>query len=206
MLTSSAVGRALAGRFAYAVGYAAQCHTADVHHGDTPFLGHLLGVASLVIQAGGTETQATAAILKDVAAREGAEGIAEIRRRFGDDVGDVVQRLVELWPWGAPPSLPWEPDEDDREVIADALRRSELAALIVLCERIHDAEAALGAATPPATSTVDRDGLDRAAAYFDGLATCCERAAGMPEALRHRLGSLAARLTALSVQSDSSET
>jgi len=49
-------------KFADALGFAAELHARQTRKGgDTPYVGHLLSVTGLVIEAGGTEAQAIAA-------------------------------------------------------------------------------------------------------------------------------------------------
>ena len=87
---------ALTSRFDEAYRYAADLHRDDRRKGtDIPYLAHLLGVASLVLEDGGDETQAMAALLHDAAedhpTAEGPGGrIDDIRERFGDEVADLV--------------------------------------------------------------------------------------------------------------------
>jgi (p)ppGpp synthase/HD superfamily hydrolase len=79
-------------RYAEAVAYASIIHATDVRKGtEISYLCHLLGVSSLVIEAGGDEDQAIAGLLHD--AVEDAGGMAraaDIRARFGDRVTKIV--------------------------------------------------------------------------------------------------------------------
>ena len=55
-----------------------------------PYLSHLLATAALVLEDGGTEAEAIAALLHD-AVEDGAPGTADtIRSRFGAEVADIV--------------------------------------------------------------------------------------------------------------------
>lgn len=76
-----------------AVAYATAVHATQVRKGtDIPYIAHLLGVSSLVLEAGGTEVQAIAALLHD--AVEDAGGVPrlnDIRARFGSEVADIVE-------------------------------------------------------------------------------------------------------------------
>jgi|AntAceMinimDraft_13_1070369.scaffolds.fasta_scaffold13907_2 (p)ppGpp synthase/HD superfamily hydrolase len=79
-------------RFQQAVGYAMAIHAPQVRKGTSvPYVAHLLGVASLVLEAGGDEDLAIAGLLHD--AVEDAGGLpraADIQARFGKHVADVV--------------------------------------------------------------------------------------------------------------------
>lgn len=70
--------------FDEALTYASDLHRTQTRKGgDIPYVGHLLSVASLVIEGGGTETQAIAGLLHDaVEDQGGAPVLAEIREKF----------------------------------------------------------------------------------------------------------------------------
>ena len=81
----------LSDRFSQAVDYARIAHAAQVRKGSNiPYLYHLLGVASLVIEFGGNEDQAIAGLLHDTIEDCGAEHEAAIRKQFGDAVANIV--------------------------------------------------------------------------------------------------------------------
>ncbi|GAB3034976.1 HD domain-containing protein [Mycobacterium bourgelatii] len=61
-------------KFREALTYAAAKHHRQTRKGgDIPYIGHLLSVAGLVIEADGTETQAIAALLHDAAEDQGGK-------------------------------------------------------------------------------------------------------------------------------------
>ena len=82
----------LSSRFDEALAYAGDVHRTQTRKStDIPYVGHLLGVASIVIDHGGDEDEAIAALLHDAAEDQG--GVArldDIRRRFGDRVATIV--------------------------------------------------------------------------------------------------------------------
>jgi (p)ppGpp synthase/HD superfamily hydrolase len=56
-----------------------------------PYISHLLGVSSLVLEAGGTEDEAIAGLLHDsVEDCGGLRRLADVRARFGCTVADIV--------------------------------------------------------------------------------------------------------------------
>jgi len=61
---------------------------------DIPYIGHLLGVASAVIEAGGTEDQAIAAFLHDMVEDVGVT-VAEIEVEFGKTVAEIVNACTD---------------------------------------------------------------------------------------------------------------
>ena len=86
----------LSQRFTRAVDYARIAHTAQVRKGtDIPYLSHLLGVASLVLEFGGNEDQAIAAILHDVIEDCGEAHRDLVRAEFGDAVADIVEACTD---------------------------------------------------------------------------------------------------------------
>lgn len=92
-------------RFAQAVGYAIQLHGGQVRKGsEIPYVGHLLAVASLVIEAGGSENQAIAALLHDAAEDQGGDQtLDEIRERFGAHVATIVAACSDTLEASKPP-------------------------------------------------------------------------------------------------------
>lgn len=79
-------------RFDEALGYAVAAHDSQRRKGtDVPYAAHLLGVAALVLEAGGTEDEAIAGLLHDIVEDQGgASRLAEVRERFGDYIAEVV--------------------------------------------------------------------------------------------------------------------
>jgi (p)ppGpp synthase/HD superfamily hydrolase len=79
-------------RFEAAVAYAAIVHGDQVRKGSgVPYLAHLLGVAALVLEDGGGEDEAIAALLHDaVEDRGGQRRLDDIRGRFGEHVAAIV--------------------------------------------------------------------------------------------------------------------
>ena len=82
----------LTDKYTAALAYAMALHGASVRKGtNVTYMCHLIGVSSLVLEAGGTQDQAIAGLLHD--AVEDAGGLArarDIRVRFGDEVADIV--------------------------------------------------------------------------------------------------------------------
>ena len=61
---------------------------------DIPYIGHLLGVASAVIEAGGCEDQAIAAFLHDIVEDVGVT-VAEIEVEFGKTIAEIVDACTD---------------------------------------------------------------------------------------------------------------
>jgi (p)ppGpp synthase/HD superfamily hydrolase len=86
-------------------------YAAEKHAGQTrkktavPYLSHLMAVASLVLEAGGDEDMAIAALLHDVV--EDCGGMArlrEVRKQFGPRVGKIVEGCTDSF---AEPKAEW---------------------------------------------------------------------------------------------------
>jgi GTP pyrophosphokinase len=93
-------------RFREALVYAAELHEKQVRKGsDTPYVAHLLSVASLVLEHGGSEDEAIAGLLHDAIEDQGGDATRqEIRRRFGDEVTAIVDGCTDA---DVVPKPPW---------------------------------------------------------------------------------------------------
>ncbi len=96
----------LTGQFSKALVYAEIKHHNQVRKGgDIPYIGHLLSVASLVINDGGSEDQAIAALLHDTVEDQGGPPtLDEIRKNFGDEVARIVDECSDT---DEVPKPPW---------------------------------------------------------------------------------------------------
>ncbi|WP_354699025.1 metal-dependent phosphohydrolase [Paraconexibacter sp. AEG42_29] len=79
-------------RFEQALVYATRHHSTQLRKGTpVPYVAHLLGVASIVLEMGGTEDEAIGGLLHDVIEDGGgARAELEIRKLFGEDVARIV--------------------------------------------------------------------------------------------------------------------
>jgi len=86
-------GLLLDARFSEALAYAAQVHRNHWRKGtETPYLAHLLAVSAIVLEDGGSQDEAIAALLHDAVEDRGGEPrLRDIRRLFGDDVARIVE-------------------------------------------------------------------------------------------------------------------
>jgi len=86
--------RLLSPTFTEALVYAAELHAGQQRKGaePVPYVGHLMGVASMILELGGSETLAIAALLHDAVEDQPQRGrtVEEIRERFGPDVLRIV--------------------------------------------------------------------------------------------------------------------
>jgi (p)ppGpp synthase/HD superfamily hydrolase len=131
----------LSERFDEALKYASDLHRTQTRKGgDIPYVGHLLSVASLVIEGGGTETQAIAGLLHDAVEDQGGPPtLAAIREQFGDDVAKIVAECSDT---DEVPKPPWKKRKQD---YIDHLGgyASEATILVSLCDKLDNARAIL---------------------------------------------------------------
>lgn len=96
----------LSDRFRAAFDYAFELHAEQTKRGTTaPYIAHLMAVAAVVLDHGGDEDEAVAALLHDaVEDQGGAETRREIRRRFGERVAAIVEGCTDC---EISPKPPW---------------------------------------------------------------------------------------------------
>ena len=86
-------------RFDDALLYAADVHRDQVRKGSgIPYVTHLLGVASIVGESGGSEDEVIAGLLHDAPEDHGGvERLQDIRERFGDPVAEIVAGCTDTY-------------------------------------------------------------------------------------------------------------
>ncbi len=99
-------------RFQRAFTFAAKKHAGQSRKASTiPYIAHLMGVASLVLEAGGDEDLAIAALLHDVVEDCGGKPmLKEVERRFGKSVARIVDGCTDAY---GDPKPPWKQRKDD---------------------------------------------------------------------------------------------
>jgi len=164
----------LSHRYVEALDYAREQHAAQTRKGtNIPYLSHLIGVSALVLDHGGDEEQAIAALLHDVIEDCGARHEAVVRERFGDRVATIVLACTD----GTEESkAEAATDEEKREawrrrklVYIEHLRdESDDALLVSCCDKLHNARAIVGDIEDPKVGlavfdrfTAGRDGTLR---------------------------------------------
>lgn len=97
----------LTSRFEQALVYATRLHRHQYRKDDrTPYIAHLLSVSAIVLEQGGTEDEAIAALLHDAIEDQGGSKTREaIRRQFGDRVTAIVNGCTET---DVTPKLSWQ--------------------------------------------------------------------------------------------------
>lgn len=130
--------RTLSERFESALGYAASAHRDQTRKGtDIPYIAHLMGVASIVLENGGDEDTAIAALLHDAVEDQGGEArMEDIQRRFGPRVAAIVAACTDAW---TDPKPPWK----DRKVeyVAHVRTAPPEVRLVSMADKLHNARA-----------------------------------------------------------------
>jgi len=119
-----------------------------LHHTQTrkgtpvPYIGHLMAVCSLVLDAGGDEDQAIAALLHDAVEDQGGlTTLATIRQLFGDRVADAVEACSDSTVSDPAQKPEWR---NRKENYLAHLRNANADALIVgAADKLHNARTIL---------------------------------------------------------------
>lgn len=95
----------LSSQFENAFNFAVQLHASQKRKGSgIPYISHLMAVAALVLEDGGDEDQAIAALLHDAVEDQGGKKtLQEIQRRFGDRVALIVEGCSDSFYTPKPP-------------------------------------------------------------------------------------------------------
>lgn len=130
----------LSERFKQALDYALELHGEQQRKGsDTPYAAHLLAVASLVLEDGGDEEQAIAALLHDAPEDQGGlDTLAAIRERFGDRVADIVHGCTDTY---ESPKPPWR--QRKQAYLEHLHTASEEVRRVSLADKLHNARSIL---------------------------------------------------------------
>ncbi len=130
----------LSDRFDEALIYASRLHRAQRRKGtDIPYVSHLMSVAALVLEHGGSEDQAIAALPHDAAEDQGGtETLDAIRLRFGDAVARIVADCTDAW---SEPKPPWRARKE--AYIATLPEKHADSLLVSLADKTHNARAIL---------------------------------------------------------------
>jgi len=107
-----------------------------------PYIAHLMAVCALVLEAGGDEDQAIAALLHDAVEDQGGlPTLDAIRRLFGDRVATAVEACSESAVSNPEEKLPWRKRKQE---YLDHLRHADQDALIVaVADKLHNARSIL---------------------------------------------------------------
>jgi (p)ppGpp synthase/HD superfamily hydrolase len=130
----------LSQRFEDALIYATRLHASQNRkRSNVPYIAHLLGVTALVLEDGGDEDEAIAALLHDAVEDQGGlKTLIEIKQLFGEHVAVIVDALTDAYTF---PKPPWRQRKikyiEAMRLADDSIRRVSLA------DKVYNARATL---------------------------------------------------------------
>jgi (p)ppGpp synthase/HD superfamily hydrolase len=130
----------LSSRYQEALQMAFQLHKDQVRKGsNTPYFAHLLSVSSLVLENGGDEDDAIAALLHDAVEDQGGFQTLElIKDTFGQKVADIVDGCTDAY---TQPKPPWR---ERKEAYLNKLTTANHSIqLVSLADKVHNARSIL---------------------------------------------------------------
>lgn len=169
----------LSNRFDNAFRYAHEVHAAQQRKGtNAPYIGHLMGVTSIVLDDGGTEDEAIAALLHDAAEDHGGRArLEDIRVRFGDAVARIVEDCTDAWDT---PKPPWA--ERKRAYVQHARKLPRPSLRVSAADKVHNAYAILRDLRNIGERVWERFNAapDDVMSYYEGLVRAYREAGGGP--------------------------
>ncbi len=128
-------------RFDEALLYASRHHREQLRKGSrVPYMTHLMSVSALVMEHGGSEDQAIAALLhdavEDAAPGTGAAALVDIRLLFGNAVADIVQACSDGLDADGNRSGTWA--ERKRPYVAGLAHKALDALLVTAADKTHN--------------------------------------------------------------------
>lgn len=141
MPSSENSGQILSERFEEALVYAARLHTNQTRkRSHVPYIAHLLGVAGIVLEDGGSEDEAIAALLHDAVEDQGGlNTLEDIRRKFGEAVAEIVFAVSDSYMY---PKPPWR---ERKQAYIDSIHDASPSAIRVsLADKVYNARSTLG--------------------------------------------------------------
>jgi (p)ppGpp synthase/HD superfamily hydrolase len=127
-------------RFEFALVYANRLHAHQVRKvGGVPYITHLLSVAALVLESGGNEDEAIAALLHDAVEDQGGAQTREaIRQQFGDEVVMIIDGCTES---DTIPKPPWR--ERKLRSLEKLRQASPSVRRVALADKLHNGRSLL---------------------------------------------------------------
>lgn len=126
----------LGDRFQEALVYAAKLHISQVRKdSQTPYIAHLLATVGLVLEYGGSEEEAIAALLHDALEDQPNDGqtLAEIESQFGPEVLSIVQACSDTQ---THPKPPWRERKEAFLIALGSISCS--ACLVIAADKLHN--------------------------------------------------------------------
>jgi (p)ppGpp synthase/HD superfamily hydrolase len=130
----------LTSRSETALDFAFQLHKNQYRKGSNiPYISHLLAVTAIVIENGGSENEAIAALLHDAVEDQGGyDTLHKIHELFGSEVAEIVEGCTDAF---TDPKPEWE---GRKKAYLKKLKQSSDSILLVsLADKIHNARSLL---------------------------------------------------------------
>jgi GTP pyrophosphokinase len=139
-MTDPTAVASLTSRFDETLLFASRLHSGQTRKGSgIPYIAHLLSVCAIVVEHGGNENQAIAALLHDaVEDQGGAATRAEILRRWGSEVTAIVDGCTDA---DTIPKPPWR--ERKEAYLAHLREAPDEVRLVSAADKLHNARAIL---------------------------------------------------------------
>jgi (p)ppGpp synthase/HD superfamily hydrolase len=131
-------------RFDTALQFACGLHHQQPRKGThIPYIAHLMSVCALVLEAGGDEDQAIAALLHDAVEDQGGlPTLDTIRHMFGDRVANAVESCSDSTSTD-PSKKPGWPQRKEKYLAHLLSTKNEDALLVATADKLHNARAIL---------------------------------------------------------------
>ena len=128
----------LSPKFALALQFANQIHSMQVRKGlGAPYISHLMAVASLVLEFGGSENQAIAALLHDAAEDCGGRKMLDtVGVMFGDEVANIVEACTDSFAESPENKLEWRPRKEG--YLSQLADEPQEAKLVSCADKFHN--------------------------------------------------------------------
>jgi (p)ppGpp synthase/HD superfamily hydrolase len=155
-----------------------ELHRHDVRKGTgKPYISHLLGVCSLVVDYGGDEEMAIAALLHDAVEDHGGNPMLEqIRERFGTRVAHIVDGCTDSYATDAAQKEPWRIRKEN--YLARVSGEPEDVRLVSAADKLYNCLTLLRDLRRQGIAALDRfnGGRKDTVWYYDELVTAFRQA------------------------------
>jgi (p)ppGpp synthase/HD superfamily hydrolase len=145
---------------------------------DVPYVAHLLAVTSLVLEDGGSEEEAIAALLHDAVEDQGGrETLALIQHRYGSAVAEIVDDVSDC---DSTPKPPWK--ERKETYLKRLLYAPNSARRVSLADKLHNLRDILFTYRQIGEKTWERfkGGKEGTLWYYSSLVTIFEQTGNDP--------------------------
>ena len=197
---TAATAPLLTSRFQQAFGMACEVHAAQLRKGTRiPYLAHLMSVAALVLEHGGSEDAAIGGLLHDAVedSQDGTQMEQRIREEFGDHVAGIVMACSDAVAVPGQPKQPWR---DRKAAYLDQLAAEDDSDVLLVsaCDKLHNARAIVADLRAIGSALWKRFTQPDPAAqlwYYQSLASCYQ--GRVPPALSDELNRTIRQLQSL---------